>query len=158
MWEIVCSTVQSSAPARMDQSRPATGRSAASTTLAAAATSSAISVSGISRNLLIWSARALASLRAVWVVMGGSVRALRWRRRRYALRARFYRVLRFTGPIIELPGDWHLERQEFWFWRVRLALWAMLAAVGWLVLGWPGAVLGVVAGLLTEAAFSYRLV
>jgi hypothetical protein len=91
-----------------------------------------------------------------WVT-GRSVRALRWRRRRYALRAHIFRVLRFPQTIIELPGDWHLERQEWWFWRVRLGLWAVLAAAGWLVLGWPGAVLGVVAGFLTEAAFSYRL-
>jgi hypothetical protein len=89
--------------------------------------------------------------------MGRSVQALRWRRWRYALSARRHRALTFSGPIIELPRDWRLERQEYWFWRVRLTLWAVFAAAGWLALSWPRIAPGVAAGILVELAVSYRL-
>jgi hypothetical protein len=92
------------------------------------------------------------------MVMDASVRALRRRRRRYALSAHRRRVLpglafpRVTG----LPGGRRLERQVYLFWRVRLPLWVVLAAAGWLVLGWAGVVPGLAAAILAELAFSFR--
>jgi hypothetical protein len=81
-------------------------------------------------------------------------RSLRYGRRRYALSART-RWLRF--PIaITFPGRRRHERHAYLFWRVRLPLWLMPAAAGWLVLSWPGIAVGLAAGILAELIFSYR--
>ena len=93
------------------------------------------------------------------MVMDASVQALRRRRRRYALSARRRRVLRGLLPfpgVIGLPGGRRLERQVYLSWRVRLPLWVVLAAAGWLVLGWIGVVPGLAAAILAELVFSYR--
>lgn len=90
------------------------------------------------------------------MVMGASGRAIRWRRRRYALLAR-RRLLRLP-TLIGLPGGRLLERQVYLYWRVRLPLWAVLPAAGWLALGWVGIVPGVAAAVLAELVHSYRLV
>jgi hypothetical protein len=93
------------------------------------------------------------------MVMDVSVRALRWRwrRRRYALLAR-RRLLRGLPALIGLPGGRLLERQVYVYWRVRLVLWAVLPAAGWLAVGWVGIVPGVAAAILAELVHSYRLV
>jgi hypothetical protein len=67
--------------------------------------------------------------------MDASARALRWRRRRYALLARRRRVLRgLPFPrVIALPGGLLVERRAYLFWRVRLPLWVVLVAAGWQV-------------------------
>jgi hypothetical protein len=86
------------------------------------------------------------------------VRALRYRRRRYALSARRRRVLpwlRFPMAIM-LPGGRRHERYAYLFWRVRLPLWIVPAAACWLVLSWPGIAAGLAAGILAEVVFSYR--
>lgn len=90
--------------------------------------------------------------------MDASVRALRWRRRRYALSAQRRRVLRVVRflRVIRLLGGRRLERHAYLFWRVRLPLWVVLAAAGWLVLGGPGVVLGLAVAILAELVFSYR--
>jgi hypothetical protein len=90
--------------------------------------------------------------------MDASVRALRRRRRRYALTARRRRVLRGLQfpAVIGLPGGRRLERHARLFWRVRLPLWAVLGAAGWLILGWASVVPGAAAAILAELAFSYR--
>ena len=90
--------------------------------------------------------------------MDAPVRALRRRRRRYALTARRRRVLRgLQFPrAIGLPGGRRLERHAYLFRRVRLPLWAVLTAAGWLALGWTGVVPGAAAAILAELAFSYR--
>jgi hypothetical protein len=88
-----------------------------------------------------------------------TVKALRWRRRRYAVaayRARLGRLSPFSRAVLTFPGGWCLERKEHWFWRVRLALWILLAAAGWLGLGWPGIVAGIASGLVVELVASYR--
>jgi hypothetical protein len=85
-------------------------------------------------------------------------RDLRWRRRRYALSARrrwALRWLRFPMAIT-LPGGRRRERYAYLFWRVRLPLWIVPAAAGWLVLSWPGIAAGLCAGILAELVFSYR--
>jgi hypothetical protein len=89
-------------------------------------------------------------------VMDG--RDLRWRRRRYALSARRRWVLRWLRfPMaITLPGGRRHERHAYLFWRVRIPLWVVPAAAGWLVLGWPGIPAGLAAGILAELVFSYR--
>jgi hypothetical protein len=89
--------------------------------------------------------------------MDVSVRALRWRRRRYSLlayRRRLLRVLQVSR--VTLPGGVRAERREYWFWRVRLGLWIVLAVPGWLVLGWQGVIAGAAAGGLAELVVSYR--
>jgi hypothetical protein len=58
--------------------------------------------------------------------------------------------------VIGLPGGRRLERGVYLFWRVRVPLWVVLAAVGWLVLGWAGVVPGLAAAVLAELVFSYR--
>ena len=92
------------------------------------------------------------------MVMDASVRALRRRRRRYALSAHRRRVLRgLQFPrVTGWPGGRRLERHAYLFWRVRLPLWAVLAAAGWLALGWTGVVPGAAAAILAELVFSYR--
>ena len=89
-------------------------------------------------------------------VMDG--RDLRWRRRRYALSARRWWVLRWLRfPMaITLPGGRRHERHAYLFWRVRIPLWLVPAAAGWLALGWPGIPAGLAAGILAELVFSYR--
>jgi hypothetical protein len=57
---------------------------------------------------------------------------------------------------ITLPGGRRHERYAYLFWRVRLPLWLVPAAAGWLVLGWPGIAAGLAAGILAELIFSYR--
>jgi hypothetical protein len=104
-------------------------------------------------------------------VMDASVRALRRRRKRYAVSARRRRMLRALRPrfpmAISLPGGRLVERHVYLFWRVRLPLWVVLAAVGWLVLGLSGlmpglggvaagVVLGLAVAILAEFVFSYR--
>jgi len=58
--------------------------------------------------------------------------------------------------VITLPGGQRRERYAYLFWRVRLPLWIMPAAAGWLVLSWPGIAAGLAAGILAELIFSYR--
>src|SRR5258708_8348297 len=84
--------------------------------------------------------------------------AVPYRRRRYAVSARRRRVLRWLRfPMaITLPGGRRRERCAYLFWRVRLPLWIVPAAVGWLVLSWPGIAAGLAAGILCELVFSYR--
>lgn len=41
-------------------------------------------------------------------------------------------------------------------WRVRLALWVVLGAAGWLALGWIGIPLGLAAAIVVELARTYR--
>ncbi|MGH3399548.1 MAG: hypothetical protein ACRDPO_33165 [Streptosporangiaceae bacterium] len=84
-----------------------------------------------------------------------SVRALRRRRRHYALVA-YRQRLPFSGVRVTLPGGWRPYRQERWFWRIRLGLWIILAVPGWFVFGWPGVIGGVAAGVLVELVASYR--
>jgi hypothetical protein len=81
-------------------------------------------------------------------VMNG--RSLRWGRRRPVLR-----WLRFPMAIT-LPGGRRHERYAYLFWRVRIPLWIVPAAAGWLVLSWPGIAAGLAAGILAELVFSYR--
>ncbi len=98
--------------------------------------------------------------------MEASVRALRWRRRRYALSARVWRVRygRQFRWAIALPGRAAAgrlgvpvpARDARLAWRVRLVLWAALAAAGGLVLGWVGIAPGLTAAIAAELAFSYR--
>ena len=98
--------------------------------------------------------------------MEASVRTLRWRRRRYALSARVWRVRygRQFRWAIPLPGgrrlggrvSLFLRRDNRLAWRVRLVLWAALAAAGGLVLGWVGIAPGLTAAIAAELAFSYR--
>jgi hypothetical protein len=93
------------------------------------------------------------------MVMDASVQALRRRRRRYALSARRRRVLHGLLPfpgVIGLPGGRRLERQVYLSWRMRLPLWVVPAAAGWLLLGWIGVVTGLGAAFLAELVFSYR--
>ena len=49
-----------------------------------------------------------------------------------------------------------LRRDNRLAWRVRLVLWAALAAAGGLVLGWVGIAPGLTAAIAAELAFSYR--
>jgi hypothetical protein len=65
------------------------------------------------------------------------------------------RWLRFP-TVITLPGGRRRERYAYLYWRVRIPLWVVPAAVGWLVLGWLGIAAGVAAGILAELIFSYR--
>ena len=98
--------------------------------------------------------------------MEASVRTLRWRRRRYALSARVWRVRygRQFRWAIPLPGgrrlggrvSLFLRRDNRLAWRVRLVLWTALAAAGGLVLGWVGIAPGLTAAIAAELAFSYR--
>jgi len=81
-------------------------------------------------------------------VMNG--RSHRWGRRNRVLRR-----LRFP-TVITLPGGRSRERYAYLFWRVRLPLWIVPAAIGWLVLSWPGIAAGLAAGILAELIFSYR--
>jgi hypothetical protein len=92
------------------------------------------------------------------MVMETSVRALRRRRRRYALAAHRHHALHgLAFPAeIRLPGGGRLRRQGYMFWRVRLPLWVVLAAAGWLVLGWIGVLPGLAAAILAEVAVNYR--
>jgi hypothetical protein len=94
------------------------------------------------------------------MVMGAPVWRLRWRRRGYVLYTRRHRWLRWLRfpDLIGLPGGRLLERYVHLFWRIRLPLWLVLPAAGWLVLGWPGIVPGVAAALVAQMALSYRLV
>lgn len=87
------------------------------------------------------------------------MRALRWRRRRYALVARRHRALgRLTLPVaVSLPGGRRLERYAYLYWRVRLPLWAGLTTAGWLTLGVLGVIPGLAAASAAELALSYRL-
>jgi hypothetical protein len=96
------------------------------------------------------------------MVMGASVWRLRWRRRRYASltygrRHRVLRWLRFPD-LIGLPGGRLLERYVRLYWRIRLPLWLVLLAAGWLLLGWAGIVPGIAAAIVAQMALSYRLV
>jgi hypothetical protein len=90
--------------------------------------------------------------------MDASVRALRWRRRRYGLLARRHRVLRRLQlpAVVSLPGGRRVERHAYLFWRVRLLLWAVLATAGWLALGVLGVMPGLAAAFVAELIFSYR--
>lgn len=86
------------------------------------------------------------------------VRALRRRRRRYAMlahRRRMRRVFWFPRTI-SLPGGRRLERRVRMFWRVRLPLWAVFAVAGWLVLGLWGIPAGLAVAIAAEVVFSYR--
>ena len=66
--------------------------------------------------------------------------------------------------MIPLPGgrrlggrvSLFLRRDNRLAWRVRLVLWAALAAAGGLVLGWVGIAPGLTAAIAAELAFSYR--
>ena len=92
--------------------------------------------------------------------MGASVWRLRWRRRGYVLytrRGRLLRWLRFPD-VIGLPAGRLLERYVRLYWRIRLPLWLVLPAAGWLALGWPGIVPGMAAALVAQMTLSYRLV
>ena len=98
--------------------------------------------------------------RASWTVMGASVWRLWWRRRGYLLysrRGRLLRRVRFPD-LIGLPGGRLLERYVRLYWRIRLPLWLVLPAAGWLALGWPGIVPGMATALAAQMALSYRLV
>src|SRR5215469_2665333 len=101
--------------------------------------------------------------------MGASVWRLWWRRRGYLLysrRGRLLRRVRFPD-LIGLPGGRLLERYVYLWWRIRLPLWLVLPAAGWLALGWTGimpgmaAAIGVVPGMaaaiVAEMVLSYRL-
>lgn len=91
-------------------------------------------------------------------VMGFSVGRLRLRRSRYAFSARRNAVLR-SPPLparISLPGGICWERRAYVFWRVRLPLWIVLGAAGWLLASGVGVVLGLVAAVVMELLFSYR--
>ena len=95
------------------------------------------------------------------MLMGASVWRLRWRRRGYALCSRRHRLLRQLRfpDLIELPGGRLLERYVLHlYWRIRLPLWLVLPAAGWLALGWPGFVPGMAAAFVAQMALSYRLV
>jgi hypothetical protein len=94
------------------------------------------------------------------MVMGASVWKLRWRRRRYASLTYRRRVLRWARlpGLIGLPGGRLLERYVHLYWRIRLPLWLVLPAAGWLALGWPGIVPGAAAALVAQMALSYRLI
>ena len=68
-----------------------------------------------------------------------------------------------SGGPIALPGGRRLGGWVSLFlrgrplaWRVRLVLWAALAAAGGLVLGWVGIAPGLTAAIAAELAFSYR--
>jgi hypothetical protein len=103
------------------------------------------------------------------MVMGASVRVLRWRRRGYVLYTRRRRVLRWLRfpSLIGLPGGRLLERHVYLYWRIRLPLWLVLPAAGWLALGWTGLVPGMAAAagivpgaaaaIAAEMVLSYRL-
>lgn len=82
-------------------------------------------------------------------VMNG--RSVRWSRKRIPAR-----WMRFP-TVITLPGARPRERHAYLFWRVRLPLWLVPAAAGWLALSWPGIALGLAAGILAELIFSYRV-
>jgi len=58
--------------------------------------------------------------------------------------------------VITVPFVGRLERHAYLFWRVRLPLWVVLGAAGWLLFGWAGLVPGFAAALATELVFSYR--
>jgi len=91
-------------------------------------------------------------------VMGFSVGRLRLRRSRYAFYARRNVVLR-SLPLparISLPGGICWERRAYVFWPVRLPLWIVLGATGWLLASGAGVVLGLVAAVVMELLFSYR--
>jgi hypothetical protein len=81
-------------------------------------------------------------------VMNG--RSHRWGRSNRVLR-----WLRFP-TVITLPGGRQRQRYAYLFWRIRLPLWIVPAAAGWLVLSWPGIAAGLAAGILAELIFSYR--
>jgi hypothetical protein len=89
-------------------------------------------------------------------VMDG--RGLRQDGKHYTWSARSHRVRRWLRfPMaITLPGGRRHERYAYLFWRVRLPLWIVPAAAGWLVVGWPGIAAGLAAGILAELVFSYR--
>jgi hypothetical protein len=93
-------------------------------------------------------------------VMDASVRALRRRRRRYALVARRHRMLRWLRlpAAVRVPGGRRVERYAYLFWRVRLPLWAVLGIAGWLALGAPGVMPGLAVAFLVELVRSYRTV
>ena len=85
-------------------------------------------------------------------VMGFSVGRLRLRRSRYAFYARRNAVLR-SLPLparISLPGGICWERRAYVFWPVRLLLWIVLGAAGWLLASGVGVVLGLVAAVVIE--------
>ena len=58
--------------------------------------------------------------------------------------------------VVTLPGGHRFERYAYLFWRVRLALWAVLAAPGGILLGRAGAVVGLCLAGVVEILFSYR--
>jgi hypothetical protein len=58
--------------------------------------------------------------------------------------------------VITLPGVRRRQRHVYLFWRVRLPLWIVPAAAGWLVLSWPGIAAGLAAGILAEVIFGYH--
>jgi hypothetical protein len=94
------------------------------------------------------------------MVMGASVWKLRWRRRRYASLTSGHRMLRWLRlpELIALPGGRLLERYVHLYWRIRVPLWLVLPAAGWLALGWPGIVPGMAAALVAQIALSYRVI
>ena len=67
----------------------------------------------------------------------------------YSARGKWRRCLRFPMAIT-LPGGRRHERHAYLFWRVRLPLWLVPAAAGWLALGWPGIPAGLAAGILQK--------
>jgi hypothetical protein len=95
----------------------------------------------------------------------GRYAPLAQRRGRYALLAHRRCVphpARFA-VVISSPGGRPLQRRVRLFWRVRLPVWAVLAAAGWLTLGsWgigpgmAGVMLGLFVAIAAEAAISYR--
>jgi len=91
-------------------------------------------------------------------VMGFFVGRLRLRRSRYAFYARRNVVLRSLSlpARISLLGGICWERRAYVFWRVRLPLWIVLGAAGWLLASGAGVVLGLVAAVVMELLFSYR--